>query len=180
MHRPAAFAALAFVPALAAVALADVAPPRIDPEPSRLTLVNKIELDGGRLVLGGAPTPEELAAFDAAGFVTVIDLRTPGEPGREAEQAQAAELGMTWKALPVAAPAGVTRENARAMRALLAESTGPVLLHCASGNRVGALFAIAAADLDGASVEDAIAVGKARGLTRLEAVVREVLAPAAK
>ena len=48
-------------------------------------------------------------------------------------------------------------------------------MHCASGNRVGALMAISSVELDGATVEDAIAVGKAWGLTRLEGRVREVV-----
>ena len=167
---------------LATSALADVAPrptheeaPEPIEKPAELTLKNKVVLDDGALVLGGTPTSDELAAFAAAGFTTVIDLRGPTEPGYAAEQEQAKKLGMTWKGLPIAGGPDLGVENARAMRQLLDEAEGPVLLHCASGNRVGALFALAMADLRGTTVDEAIAYGKARGLTRLEPVVRELL-----
>jgi protein tyrosine phosphatase (PTP) superfamily phosphohydrolase (DUF442 family) len=47
----------------------------------------------------------------------------------------------------------------------------PVLLHCASGNRVGALIALGTR-LKGAETEAAIAKGKQWGLTGLEPIVR--------
>jgi hypothetical protein len=47
-------------------------------------------------------------------------------------------------------------------------------VHCGSGNRVGALAALLAAE-EGADIDEALDVGRAAGLTRLEAVVREQL-----
>ena len=47
-------------------------------------------------------------------------------------------------------------------------------MHCASGNRVGALMALRASQ-NGASAEEAMAAGKAAGLTRLEPVVAKRL-----
>ena len=53
-----------------------------------------------------------------------------------------------------------------------------MLVHCASGNRVGALIALSAAD-EGVPVEEALARGRAAGMTSTEARVRELLgAPA--
>ena len=161
---------------LAAPAAADVAPrPLEEPTPIQPTLKNMVLLDGGTLVLGGTPTAQELATFAEVGFTTVIDLRSPTEAGYEAEQAQAAQLGMTWKGLPIAGGPDLSPDNATAMLKLLEETQGPVLLHCASGNRVGALFALGIGQIRGTSVDEAIAYGKARGLTRLEPKVRELL-----
>jgi hypothetical protein len=49
------------------------------------------------------------------------------------------------------------------------------MVHCASGNRVGALLALRANRLEGASPEDALELGLDAGLTRLEPAVREAL-----
>ncbi len=50
-----------------------------------------------------------------------------------------------------------------------------VLVHCASGNRVGGLVALQAL-AEGATEARAIEKGKAWGLTRLEARVRQIAA----
>ncbi|MER2176978.1 MAG: hypothetical protein ABS955_04680, partial [Stenotrophomonas maltophilia] len=64
--------------------------------------------------------------------------------------------------------------NAKALRTVLAQSQGPVLLHCASGNRAGALLALLQAR-EGASVDDALTFGRAAGMTSLEAPTRVLL-----
>jgi len=65
-------------------------------------------------------------------------------------------------------------ENAKALDEILSIYDAPVLLHCGSSNRVGALLALRAS-LDGADDEAAIELGKRGGLTRMEGEVREVL-----
>ncbi|MGB5353711.1 MAG: hypothetical protein WBN32_08890, partial [Woeseia sp.] len=72
----------------------------------------------------------------------------------------------------IAGPDDVTFENAAKLDALLAEFAGPVLLHCGSGNRVGALFALRA-KAAGLSNEQALEVGRRAGLTQLEEQVRQ-------
>ena len=59
---------------------------------------------------------------------------------------------------------------------LLAQAEGErTLLHCASGNRVGALMALRAAWLHGASDEEALAIGRAHGLASLRGQVEMLL-----
>ena len=65
-------------------------------------------------------------------------------------------------------------DNARALDALLAERDGPVLVHCGSGNRVGALLALRKS-LEGADDDAALEYGRSAGLGRLEPVVKERL-----
>ncbi|MGB5740743.1 MAG: sulfur transferase domain-containing protein, partial [Woeseia sp.] len=90
----------------------------------------------------GQPNAAALSAIAAAGYAGVVDLRTEGE-SRGFDEAQTAEtLGLGYRSLPIAGPDDVTFENAAKLDALLAEFAGPVLLHCGSGNRVGALFAL--------------------------------------
>jgi uncharacterized protein (TIGR01244 family) len=123
-------------------------------------------------LLGGQPTNEQLQAAKDAGFTTIITLRPETEPGFAEEKAQVESLGMQWVSIPMAGKAGLTIENAEALAEAMKGER--VLAHCGSGNRVGALIAIKA-KLDGQSAEEALATGKAAGLTKLEAAVKEML-----
>ncbi len=124
---------------------------------------------------GGQPTARDLAALQARGVRTVIDLRGAGEDRGFDEAAEARRLGMDYIALPIAGKDDITPANARALHALLREHGDGVLLHCASGNRAGALLALGAAYEDGASPEAALDLGRRAGLKSLEPVVAEKL-----
>jgi uncharacterized protein (TIGR01244 family) len=122
---------------------------------------------------GGQPTEDELAALAEQGFETVINMRMPDEDATTEEVAEA--LGMNYVSLPIDGSAGLTEENAIAFAELLGELDGPAVVHCGSGNRVGAMYALKAFYVDGMSPEEALAVGQEAGLTRLEGSVREQL-----
>ncbi len=125
----------------------------------------------------GQPTVSQLGIAARAGVRHVINLRTPGEEVDFNESEVVESLGMEYYSIPVAGGAGVTAENAASLQALLDRFDGePVLVHCASGNRVGGLFAMTAG-AQGASVDAAVAEGTRWGLTseRLQEVVRENL-----
>lgn len=125
------------------------------------------------LYTAGQPTIEQLRQAAAAGVTTVIDLRAADKDRGHDEPTEAATLGLRYIALPVAGAAGVTVDSARQLHALIAASDGPVLVHCASGNRVGALLALAAAHVDGADNDTALAFGRAAGLGSLLPVVEK-------
>ncbi len=61
------------------------------------------------------------------------------------------------------------------LRAAINQTTAPVLVHCGSGNRVGAIHALGAHYIDGQSIDDALVVGRSTGLTGFEPRVRELL-----
>ena len=123
----------------------------------------------------GQPDEAALEVFADVGYVAVIDIRGAGEQrGIDDEASLVEEMGMYYVPFPIEDKSAISFENARKLDALIAEHDGPVLVHCGSGNRVGALLALRAS-LDGADDEAAIALGKEGGLTRLEGVVRERL-----
>jgi len=125
------------------------------------------------VVSGGQPTEAELRTAAERGFKTVVNLRTDGETGVAGERELVEGLGMRYVHIPVAGADGLTTENARAMaEALKGAADAPVVLHCGSGNRVGALLAIKAHELEGVPAEEALALGIKGGLTGLEPVVR--------
>lgn len=129
-------------------------------------LMNRMEPLPG-LTTSGQPDEAALEEIAGEGYTAVIDLRGP-EEDRGLDEAQAVEaLGMSYIPLPVAGLEEISYPNANALDEILKDIEGPVLVHCGSGNRVGALLALRAR-LTGASVEDAMALGEAGGMTRAE------------
>jgi protein tyrosine phosphatase (PTP) superfamily phosphohydrolase (DUF442 family) len=79
---------------------------------------------------------------------------------------------MVYATVPIGGPSDVTFDNAAVLIQILDENEGRVFLHCSSGNRAGAIYALRE-KLLGATNDEAVAAGKAAGLTRLESVVTE-------
>ena len=127
------------------------------------------------ITTAGQPNAQQLAAAAASGFKTVIDLRGPNEDRGLDEKATVEELGMSYISLPVEGADGVTFANASALDKLLSGSRGPVLIHCSSGNRAGALLALRG-KLNGADNDAALALGVAGGVTALKQTVEQKLA----
>lgn len=125
-------------------------------------------------VSAGQPSREQLGRLAQEGYVAVIDLRGEGESRGYDEPAAATESGLEYTPLPIASADDINVENARRLGELLDSYDGPVVVHCGSGNRVGALVALLEADR-GASAEDALEAGRAAGLTRLEDLVKDRL-----
>jgi uncharacterized protein (TIGR01244 family) len=122
------------------------------------------------------PSAEQLAAAAESGFKVVIDLRGTNEDRGMADEKSTVEtLGMSYVALPIDGAGGVTYANATALDKLVAEADGPVLIHCSSGNRAGALLTLRN-KLAGADNESALALGIASGLTSLKPAVEQKLA----
>jgi uncharacterized protein (TIGR01244 family) len=132
-----------------------------------------VPFDG--IVTAGQPSPEQLEAFKAAGIATVVNLRQPTETLGFDEQSTVETLGMTYVALPIAGSAGLSEENVRRFADILDSHARPMLVHCGSANRVGALFALDAGRHRGKSVDEAIELGRAAGLGSLEPATRERL-----
>lgn len=130
------------------------------------------------LYAAGQPGPAQLAALAREGVRTVINLRAASEPVDFDEPAEVAGLGMRYVSLPVAGAQELTPSRAREFSRVLhaARAEGPVLVHCASANRVGALMALDHALVHGHGEAEALARGRAAGLTTLEPRVLELLA----
>ena len=85
--------------------------------------------------------------------------------------------GLEYLHLPIAAEPNLTMANVRQFDSWLNDPAGPLtLVHCGSGNRVGALYALRAAWLQGKNVEAALAEGRTAGLKGLERAVRAAIA----
>ena len=122
----------------------------------------------------GQPDAEAFKVFADAGYVAVIDIRTAGEDRGLDQAAVVQGLGMDYLQMPVGGRDSITFENAEKLDQLIGLYDEPVLVHCGSANRVGALFALNVYRETG-DVDKALEAGRAAGLTRLEGVVKEVI-----
>lgn len=127
------------------------------------------------LLVGKQPTKEILTELAAAGLQSVVDLKGPMESRGFPEAAESQELGLTYYSLPIRSKSDISWTHAAQLHQLLQQATSPVLVHCQSGNRVGALFALSAMAEHNLNVAQSIEVGRRHGLTTLESHVRAIL-----
>ena len=117
----------------------------------------------------------DVAEAAAQGVTTIVNLRPRAETPDRDEAAEVAAAGMAYVELPIAGADDITADNARRLWTLLKLSPASVLVHCASGNRVGALLALGAARSGGMTADAALEFGRSAGLRGLEPVVRQRL-----
>ncbi len=152
----------------------DTAPPVAAENPLIAVYNARVPVDG--VLTGGQPSEEEIERVARAGYRTVVNLRTEGERGTWDEEPVVTDLGMRYISIPVAGVDDINVENARKLAEAVSDpDLRPLFVHCGSGNRIGALFAMKAFHLDGEDAETALAIGRSAGLTRLEPVVAERL-----
>ena len=168
MNRPRAFSLALSLVVLSAVPAAP--PTLLVPIPNA-----RIPITG--VLSGGQPSKDQIVSAGAAGYKTVVNLRPDTEPGFDWEPTAVKAAGMDYVSIPVAGASGLTKDNVARLDAVLKEAAakGPVLLHCASGNRIGAMLALRAAWLQGKDPAEAVEYGKASGLTHLEPAVKSIL-----
>ncbi len=127
------------------------------------------------ITAAGQPNHAAFGVFAASGYTTVIDMRGPTENRGLDEPSVIAALGMDYVPFPITIAENISFENATKLEQLIKEADGPVLVHCASSDRVGALLALRSS-LAGADDATAIAHGIEAGLTSLAGVVEGTLA----
>lgn len=125
------------------------------------------------ITTAGQPDAASLKVFADNGYVAIIDLRTEGEDRGLDEPAVVESLGMDYINFPIGRD-GITFENAKTLEDILVRYDQPVLVHCASANRVGALFALNTYRQT-EDLEKSLEAGRAAGLTGMEGTVKQVL-----
>jgi uncharacterized protein (TIGR01244 family) len=116
------------------------------------------------IATAGQPTLEGLRSLKEKGFKTVINLQTESEPGVREEETAVKAQGLNYVWVPLTAATLSQEKVDEVRRALEDPSSGPILLHCASANRAGAVWTVIEAQR-GKSYKEALAAGKAIGLT---------------
>jgi uncharacterized protein (TIGR01244 family) len=92
------------------------------------------------IATAGQPTAAQLADAAREGIKTIIDLRAANEPRGYDEAAAVEAAGMEYVLIPVT-PVSLNDAAFDKFLALMRDATRrPVLVHCASANRVGGLL----------------------------------------
>jgi uncharacterized protein (TIGR01244 family) len=138
-------------------------------QPSKATLpgaTNVTRVDAA-VMCGGATTNDAFPELKRQGFSSVINLRRESEPGAEVAASRTAAIGAGLKYVHV--PVDPAKPDEAAVKAFLAAvsdpANQPMYIHCASANRVGAMWLIKRVVLDGWDVDRATAEASAIGLT---------------
>lgn len=117
-----------------------------------------------------------MSSFAEYGVRNLINLRPPSETVDFNPAAWATEENIAYFTIPIAGGADLTPEHVALFHKIVERVEGePTLMHCGSGNRVGAMMALRGVWEQGMEPEQAIALGKRYGLTSLEAHMREQL-----
>lgn len=128
------------------------------------------------MIAAGQPTAEQLKEAAKAGYKTVLDLRPPGEARGYDEPQAAKEAGLEYVNIPVTADT-LDAETLDRFLAEMQKAERPVLVHCGTSNRVGALYYAFLVLEKGMSREEALAKAKEAGLRspELEAKIDALL-----
>jgi uncharacterized protein (TIGR01244 family) len=128
------------------------------------------------LFSSGQPCAADWLRLAADGLEVVVNLRPDAEQPGIDERADVERAGLEYHSLPIGSARDLGTENVTAFRNLLVALRGrPVLVHCGSGNRVGAMFALARGREPGVSVDAALDYGRRAGLSGLEPQVAILL-----
>ena len=132
-------------------------------EPRSLDLLNFRVLEG-RVVGGGQVDVEQFPAMAEDGYSLVVNLRSEAEPFPENEGELAQAAGMHYLHIPLGG-GDLVETHATQLAAILdTHGDGNVLIHCGSGNRVGALWGLHVALRDGLSSDQGVQTARDAGM----------------
>lgn len=150
--------------------------PRAELEVAKLGTTENVHRFG-EIWLASQPSTEDFALARKSGFRTVINLRRESELPNFDEKQIVESQGLTYLHLPFGGTAELTEDIFDTARGYLKTAEQPILLHCASANRVGALWLPFRVLDQGISYEDALAEARTIGLRTpaLEEKAREYI-----
>ena len=120
-----------------------------------------------RLFSGDQPSEDDLRHLAESGFRSVINLRRSGEANQpispEDEQTFAEANGLNYASVPVSI-ADLQPEHVTRLKRAIDELPSPIFVHCAVGQRAGALALLCEADGSGATGDDLLREAAAKGI----------------
>lgn len=119
------------------------------------------------IACAGATTPDAIPAIKDMGYKSVINLRLAEEPGAniDAEASAAKSAGLRFVHIPVNGASPDPKAAETFIAAVTSPDNMPAFIHCASGNRVAAMWMIKRMLVDKWDAEKAGAEATELGLT---------------
>jgi uncharacterized protein (TIGR01244 family) len=114
--------------------------------------------------LASQPTADDLAEAKRLGIKTVLNLRPDAELKGFDERSAVEAAGMAYLHIPIAGPDDLSDETFDTAREQLKKAERPLLLHCGTANRVGAIWLPYRVLDDGIAYDAALAEAKQIGL----------------
>ena len=116
---------------------------------------------------GGATTPEAVPEIKKLGFKSIINLRLPTEAGAniDAEAAAAKTAGINFYNIPFSGQSPDPKVADKFLETIKSPGNEPAYIHCAAGNRAGAMWMIKRLVVDKWDTERAFQEATALGLT---------------
>ena len=116
---------------------------------------------------GGATTPEAVPELKKMGFASIINLRLPSEPGAnvEGEAAAAKTAGIRFFNIPFNGQSPDPAVADKFLETITTAGNEPAYIHCAAGNRAGAMWMIKRLVVDHWDTDKAFTEATALGLT---------------
>jgi len=116
---------------------------------------------------GGATTPEAVPELKKMGFKSIINLRLPTEAGAnvDAEADAAKTAGIKFYNIPFSGQAPDPKVADLFLDTITAPGNEPAYIHCAAGNRAGAMWMIKRLAVDHWDTDRAYTEAAALGLT---------------
>ena len=131
----------------------------------------------GDFYFAGQPTADGLRVARRSGVEVVVNIRGDREIAETDfdESLLVDHLGMKYVRIPIT-PDSLGLDDADTLKDVLSVTRGPILIHCASSNRVGALWAVYLHRHRHIAIDDAIELGRSAGLRsdKLIAMIREL------
>jgi uncharacterized protein (TIGR01244 family) len=129
--------------------------------------INNFTRVDATVACGGALSGDAVAELKSRGYRAIINFRLASEPGAnvDVEAAAAASAGIKYVHLPFNAASPDPQVVAAFLEAGANSNNQPVFVHCASANRVGAMWLIKRVVQDGWTLEKATEEAEAIGLT---------------
>lgn len=123
------------------------------------------------IATSGALTRDGIQELVKHSFQTVIDLRNESE-GTPSEKKAVEAVGITYINIPVTSE-GINELQLTTFKQALEQAVPPVIIHCATGNRAGAMWTAYRLN-EGVAPEIAFREGRAAGMNAgMEEKVRE-------
>jgi uncharacterized protein (TIGR01244 family) len=134
--------------------------------PESLTGAENYTRLNATVACGGATSAAAFPELRARGFTAIVNLREAHEPGAEVEaSARAAQAhGLKYLHIPLSSRAPSDEPFDAFIAAVKDPANSPVYIHCASANRVGAVWMAKRMLVDGWDETRAVAEAEAIGL----------------
>lgn len=135
-------------------------------------VLENAKFPNAQTVVSGKLSAEQVVKAAEAGIEHIINLQPESELSFD-ERAEVEAQGINYTHLPIAGAEDLKQVNLLEFdKALRTHHGKKTLIHCGSGNRVGACMALRAGWLRGRKMDTAMQQGKEHGLTGLEEEVR--------